>query len=205
MTLRHVCFDLDGVLFDSKATMRKAWEISTKNSGVDIPFENYFSLIGRPQEAIFEELRIDKNKWSDLQHDYAQMSRLNPPKIYNGVEELLLSVVSRFTVFSVVTSKPLASARPLVDTLPHVPETLFTPETGLPGKPHPDQLIEVAALYGLDFDSVAYVGDTRIDFEAAESAGVQFLGANWGYGELPAGSDLYSNPDELAEMLRAGN
>ena len=50
-------FDLDGVLIDSKKNMQLSWnELSVKNN-INVPFSNYFSLIGLPFIQILKKLK----------------------------------------------------------------------------------------------------------------------------------------------------
>ena len=37
-----IVFDLDGVIFDSKQNMRKAWNDVKNELNIDIPFHKYF-------------------------------------------------------------------------------------------------------------------------------------------------------------------
>ena len=51
-----VLFDLDGVLIDSKSNMRRSWECVIEEFALTVPFETYFSNIGRPFVGFFQLL-----------------------------------------------------------------------------------------------------------------------------------------------------
>ncbi len=56
--MKLVLFDLDGVLIDSRETMRTAWETVRHELKIDEPFDRYFAEIGRPFSEIMERLGL---------------------------------------------------------------------------------------------------------------------------------------------------
>src|SRR5689334_4825367 len=61
-TKQFIAFDLDGVLIDSRANMEKAWSAVQLKFAINVPFENYFKLIGRPFAEILSHLGINKQQ-----------------------------------------------------------------------------------------------------------------------------------------------
>ena len=63
-------FDLDGVLIDSKKNMQLSWnELSVKNN-INVPFSNYFSLIGLPFIQILKKLKIKQKYFKNIEYDF---------------------------------------------------------------------------------------------------------------------------------------
>ena len=55
--IKHICFDLDGVLIDSFDVMKGAWHQAMEASGLDITFDMYSNYIGRPICCDFGRLK----------------------------------------------------------------------------------------------------------------------------------------------------
>jgi phosphoglycolate phosphatase-like HAD superfamily hydrolase len=58
------------------------------------------------------------------------------------------------------------------------------PKQGLRGKPSPDQLLYTMAFCNVDPIDTVYIGDMQSDYECAQRAGVDFIHANYGYGQV---------------------
>ena len=79
---------------------------------------------------------------------------------------------------------------------------------GVPRKPDPAGLLQVASRFGLPFESLAMVGDSPIDIATANAAGVVSIAVTWGFrdrGELLQGRPdrLVSSPREILEYVPA--
>ena len=73
------------------------------------------------------------------------------------------------------------------------------------GKPHPDPLLSALETLDVEPDKAAYLGDTAVDMQAAEAAGMKPLLAGWGVrdeGLRAAGGHTWLNrPSELLGAL----
>ncbi len=101
---------------------------------------------------------------------------------YDGVETLLAECARRWPL-ALLTNKPLAMTRALVDHLGWAAR--FRAVVGgdsLPyRKPDGRTLLDVATGLGVDPAAVVLVGDTRTDAETANAAGAAFIWVEWGY------------------------
>ena len=52
------------------------------------------------------------------------------------------------------------------------------------GKPAPDQILFCLAMLNVDPQDAVYVGDMQVDCWAAERAGIDFIHAKYGYGNV---------------------
>lgn len=69
-------------------------------------------------------------------------------------------------------------------------------------KPYPDTLLEAMKL--LDADKTLYVGDSVVDKQTADNAGVDCVLVHWGYGidiDSLHPAAIIDRPDELLDML----
>ena len=67
-----------------------------------------------------------------------------------------------------------------------------SPKQGLRGKPAPDQLLNTMAFCNVDPHETYYVGDMQSDMFCANRAGVDFIHAKYGYGEVECEVSLES-------------
>ena len=72
-------------------------------------------------------------------------------------------------------------------------------------KPDPEGIRLILAHHGVSAESAVYVGDTLMDAEAAEAAGVRAIAALWGSWErselLSAGVETAEQPEDLQRLL----
>ena len=174
-------FDLDGVLIDSKKNMEKSFN-SLKTGR---PFEDYFKLIGKPFKDILTEIGIltDQDK---LMKEYNAFSSKNSKmiKFYDGVEDHLKLLKSQGKKLAIVTSKHVDRTHDILSKLDVEFDFICCPTEGLRGKPSPDQLLYTLAHCNTNPCDAVYVGDMIVDMECAEASGVDFIFAEYGYGEI---------------------
>ena len=70
-------------------------------------------------------------------------------------------------------------------------------EYGRTGKLKAENIRLVLARNGLESEDAVYVGDTMGDYEAAAEAGVSFLHAAYGFGQVPEGTPAIGALSEL--------
>ena len=178
-----VLFDLDGVLIDSKSNMRLTWELVSDEFGLTVPFEDYFSNIGRPFRDILSIIVVNEHQF-DIEDRYNQLSyeTIAQVKIFSGAQEYLQYLEERDISIGVVTSKEQNRAQRVIDKFENRFSVIRTPDGVCRGKPAPDHLLMAIALKNVDPSETLFVGDMIVDSIAAKRAGVDYLHASWGYG-----------------------
>lgn len=83
-------------------------------------------------------------------------------------------------------------------------------QPGVPTKPDPTGLLEILKQLGADPATTLYVGDSDVDVQTAHNAGLQVVGASWGFrGEAElraAGADhIIDSPVMLLSMVQTLN
>jgi phosphoglycolate phosphatase len=188
---RLFLFDLDGVILDSRANMEAAWAEVRSRTGLEVPFEDYFALIGRPFMEILELLGV-RDQCDEVERIFrvTSMDRLDLARFYTGIEEVLLSLEADGVVLGVVTSKDHMRTGAILAKLPVRFSVIQTPNDRYRGKPAPDHLLAAMAESHIDPAETVYIGDMDADFEAARRASVDYAHASWGYGPVPEGCDV---------------
>jgi phosphoglycolate phosphatase-like HAD superfamily hydrolase len=85
----------------------------------------------------------------------------------------------------VVTSKDPLRTSAILAMLPIEFVCVETPNAVLRGKPAPDHLLMAIARTNVDPAETVYIGDMDVDHQAAMRAGVDYMHAAWGYGNIP--------------------
>ena len=107
---------------------------------------------------------------------------------YEIKESLLTMKYYYFYIFialiSIVTSKDLIRSKKLLKKFNLKFDSLHCPTSKIPGKPNPALILKSLNKIRIKKNYVCYVGDTRFDQVAAKRAGISFVYANYGYGNL---------------------
>jgi phosphoglycolate phosphatase len=184
-------FDLDGVLLDSRANMQAAWASVQRECAIDLPFERYFALIGRPMADILAELGLSARAQEvEKRFRIASSAVLHSAPLFAGVEPTLVALEAKGARLGVVTSKDWLRGAAVLARIPVEFAAVQTPDARYRGKPAPDHLLVAMAEARCDPADTLYVGDMAVDAEAAARAGVDYAHARWGYGAPPCGEHL---------------
>jgi phosphoglycolate phosphatase len=185
MMKKLILFDLDGVLFNTKKNMERAWNDVKKEFGINIDFKFYFKLIGIPFNQILKKLHVDKNK-KKIELFYKKKSIIYNKliKIYPNVKTTLKYLRKKNYEIGVVTSKDKFRTTKLIKQYKLKFSVVICPSKKLRGKPFPDPINKALNFLKVNQYNAFYVGDTIYDFLAAKRSFVKFIYASYGYGKL---------------------
>jgi phosphoglycolate phosphatase len=129
---------------------------------------------------------------------------------YAGIPDLLTALQAR-TTLAVLTNKPLAATRTILDGLDlsgFFGDRVVGGDGPFPRKPAPDGLKQLIADAGVSPETTMLVGDSVIDWRTAHAAGAVSCVARYGFGfdgfpiEVLGGADcLIGRPSELLSRL----
>lgn len=205
--LEAVVFDMDGTLVDSSAVVPDAYIDTIRACGgpayerSDIvaayslgpPPVLLSHMLGREAapaevEAYYERLRATAGRiplYPGIRRLVAACRRRGPVAVYTGASHLAATIVLSATGL-------LPSIGVLVggDEVEHV-------------KPAPDGVLRACNRLGVAPARAAYVGDARIDMEAARRAGALPIAAGWGHQFEPSdpAEVVFARPADLARAL----
>jgi phosphoglycolate phosphatase len=210
--MRGVIFDLDGTLVDSLGDIAAAMNRSLAARGFPThPLDAYRSFIGEGVQKLAERV-LPPGKQAErtglvaaYQADYAEhLIQSSAP--YPGIPALLDALTARRLPMTVLSNKPDAPTRRLVEELLgrwHF-HAVAGERTGVPRKPDPAAAWELARAMDATVGEVAFVGDTLVDVSCARAAGMRPLGVLWGFrAEEVAASGVTTvrRPEELLPLL----
>jgi phosphoglycolate phosphatase len=135
---------------------------------------------------------------------------LDTTRPYPGIVEALGALGARGVALSVLTNKPVAMSRAILEGLGLA--SRFVDIVGgdsLPGrKPDPRGVEQLRARTGTPRERVLLVGDSSIDVQTARAAGIAFCGVAWGLapeGLRAARPDrIIEHPAELVALVERG-
>ncbi|HEU5473554.1 MAG TPA: HAD-IA family hydrolase [Actinophytocola sp.] len=190
-----VIFDLDGVLVDSFAVMRQAFETAYAEvvGGDRPPFEDYRRHLGRYFPDIMRIMGLP----AEMEEPFVRESQrlAHQVRIYDGVPAMLGLLRTLGVPTAVATGKSGPRARSLLGQLGllrRFDAVIGSDEVRRP-KPAPDIVERALAVLAVPASAAVMVGDAVTDMRSAQSAGVRAAAAVWGEGEE---ADLVAaNPD----------
>ena len=213
---RLIVFDLDGTLIDSRQDLvDSANALIVERGGRPLAAEVITRMVGEGAATLVRRALDAAN----LSADSASVPRflelygarlLDTTRPYPGIPGVL-EELSREATIAVLTNKPEAPTRTLLDALGFAPfvRTAIGGDGAFPRKPDPAALRHLMAIHGSEASATVLVGDSRIDFETALAAGTRLCLARYGFGyeqfpvsELRGDEGLVDRPDEIPAILR---
>lgn len=189
MRARGVIFDLDGTLLDTLEDIASAMNHALAESGMAThPLSAYRGLIGWGGAELVRRACPMGDHDALLARFRARYDELSRPaagttRPYEGVPQLLQSLVARAVPLAVLSNKPHG---PTISSVAHYfPDIPFVAVLGasahVPLKPEPAAALSIAEGFALDPEECVFVGDTEIDVETARRAGMCAAGVTWGF------------------------
>ena len=187
---KTIIFDLDGTLLDSLTDIYTSVNVAlsayglpnrTKEevrafvgNGIVKLMERAVGIVGYPQ--------MD-GVMSVVEKHYGEHCK-DETKPYDGVMETLQKMAAAGIKTAVVSNKPDFAVKLLAEEyfqgllLDAVGEN---ESVGIRKKPAPDSLLAVMQTLGATAEETLYVGDSEVDIQTAQNAGVACLSVTWGF------------------------
>ena len=181
-----ILFDLDGTLIDSTDAILESFGVAFETFGKSVPEdENIKKLIGHPLDLMFTLLGVDAleaQAYVDVyKGHYRLISRQKTtllPLAYEAIE-----YASKIATLGVVTTKTARYSEEILEHLGvmHRFKVLIGRENVTHPKPHPEPIQKALLALNADPQQTWMVGDTPMDLECAQKAGVNGVGVLCGY------------------------
>lgn len=214
---KAIVFDLDGTLLDTIQDLANSMNSVLSTYGYPThPVEKYNYFVGNgmvnlvkgalPQEVVANE--SDLTKYIEAYREEYNKRWDDTTRAYEGVPELLDGLTKRGIKMTILSNKP--------DKFTHLTVTKLLPNwkfdiiygerPSVPRKPDPAGALEIAEILNIPVKEFLYLGDSGVDMETANAAGMYAVGALWGLrgaDELLASGarTLIVKPAELIKLL----
>ncbi len=205
-----VIFDMDGTLIDSQHDITTSIN-HVRNINHELePLNSDFVVeaINRDQRNLAKlfyntENYEDRDRIIFEAHYHKQCTE--SARLYDGVEELIVSLHKSGIKMGVATNAPSPFANRILE---HVGiakyfERIVGADMVVLPKPDPEMLQVTLehTLFDSTIDSAFMVGDNSKDMESAFRAGVTSVFATWGFSPQGHGDHVIGHPRELLELI----
>jgi len=185
--IKHICFDLDGTLVDSKDTILESTKAALDQLNIKYKLsEDVFNnMIGKHFVDIFIELGIDNVDFDKFISIYKALyfDFIDSSYLYNGVEEILKYLNKKQIKVSLLTTKGQDQAEKIIDhfNLRNSFNYIMGRRDGLAHKPSSEPLLFICKDLQVEPAETLIVGDTELDIQCGKNAGAKTCGVIYGY------------------------
>ena len=207
MKVESIIFDMDGTLWDSAENVAASWqEIIKKQPDIDreITTADIKSVMGMTMDAIggrlFAGLSPDRqmevvNDCGEYENEYL---RKHGGILYDGLEEILKKLQGKYRLFIVSNCQSgyIEAFLYFYGFEKYFTDTLCWGQTRVSKGESIKLLMEKNAI-----KDAVYVGDIQGDLDSARYAGIGFIHAAYGFGQVDAPDAVIKDITELPKVL----
>ena len=202
-----IIFDVDGTLWDSTDSVARLWNLAIQeNSSLDLTItENALQQVfGKTMTEIADTLfsRLpEKERMKLLEICFQYENRYletHPGKLFDGVTDTLAALSGQYPLF-IVSNCQQGYIEVLLRTCslePFIKDHLCFGETQTSKG---QTILTLMKRNGLK--NPVYVGDTRGDADACAEAGIPFIFAGYGFGDVPDAKMRISKFTDLKDLV----
>jgi phosphoglycolate phosphatase len=182
-----ILFDLDGTLIDSTEAILESFYHSLKTHGEveNVTVKMITEQIGHTLQTMFagvgvanESIEMHVATYKLYYREISRQKTFMLPNAVKAIEE-----ASKFARLGIVTTKTGHYSRELMEHFGVMDyfEVLIGYEHVSNPKPHPEPILTALEQMGSGTDNVWMIGDTRLDLESSQRAGIGAVGVLSGY------------------------
>lgn len=214
MMVAAVIFDLDGTLLDTLPSLAAAGNETLLRLGAPVhDMEAYRRMIGNGIPKLVARMLPQDRKNTGFEEAWSLFRVLYEEHLftdvtpYPGILALLAQLEAEGVSCGVLTNKVQEYCTQLVARFfPGQMACVMGAGMEYPLKPNPAGLLAAIEAMGVQKERVLYVGDSEVDIQTAQNAGVAVCGVDWGFRSreslCAAGAEtIISRPEELLRLL----
>lgn len=214
MAIKTVIFDLDGTLLYSLEDLKDSVNFVMKKHGFrEYTIDEVREAIGNGVRLLMERILpkdIDKNLFeeclSEFKENYSK-NMYNKTKPYDGILDMLKALREEGYKIAVLSNKFDSAVKELSNKyFGELVDLAVGQKEGVKEKPSPLGIQEIAKELDTDIKACIMVGDSEVDIQTANNAGIDCISVTWGYKNIDF---LYDNgatklvyvPEDILELL----
>lgn len=128
-------------------------------------------------------------------------------KPYDGIKEMIGKLKKQGYMTAVVSNKADFAVQQLCgDYFPGLFDFVVGEREGIRRKPAPDSVLEVLERLQIEKKNTLYIGDSEVDIQTADNAGVDQVSVEWGFRKreyllLQGAKKIVKTPEEILSIL----
>ena len=215
MIKKAVIFDADGTLWDSVDLVAKAFSIKLQDfpetKGIRISREDLLPLMGKTMDQFAKSLipQVEGKRGEEILAHCMQFENLylseNKVQFYPHLEECIAALkaaeIGRYIVSNCQSGYIDAVLYGEKFTLGKTGDFLDMECYGNNGKKKAENIRILMERNHLKPEDCVYLGDTALDFSSATEAGIAFIHAAYGFGQVEGAERSISDLSELIHVL----
>ena len=217
----NIIFDLDGTLLNTIDDLGYACNHALAQASYPThPIGAYPAKVGNGinnliRRALPETERTEEDVMRVRAHfvPYYNDHNCDYTHPYDGIPELLAELKAQGHLLAVASNKYQAATEKIVrHFFPDVFDVILGEREGVERKPNPQIVFDIlnnltgTKCAGPAASAVLYIGDSLVDYETAQNAGVPFVACSWGF--VPreklaeAGTSIVDQPQEILNYVQ---
>lgn len=209
-----VIFDLDGTLLNTLDDLTDAVNFAMAGNGFPThSTEKIKSFVGNGIRKLIERSvpnGCSEDKTEKCFQDFCtfyEKHKADKTKPYSGIVYMLSELKKAGFKTAVVTNKADFAAQALCkDIFGDLITVTVGANENIRHKPYPDSTVKALQSLGSKPQDAYFVGDSDVDVQTAQNAGIDFIGVLWGFRDKSvlesAGANIFAeNTQELCKLL----
>jgi len=210
-------FDLDGTLLDTREDLAAATNEALRRCGFpERPLSEYNLLVGRGISNLMKRAMPEKDATEEnvarmraVFFPYYDAHKCDRTRPYDGIEAMLEELARSGVKLAVASNKYQDGTEKLIRHFfpAGTFSAVFGQREGFPIKPDPQIVSSIMQECGItNRESVVYIGDSDVDMQTGQNAGVRTVGVTWGFRskeELLSGHPwmLADSPEDITHAI----
>ena len=189
--MKLVIFDLDGTLLNTLDDLAQAANAALRACGfAERSVDEVRQFVGNGVTKLLERALPEGQKnpenlarLKQAFFDYYNLHLWDQTRPYPGIESLLETLQVRGIKLAIASNKYQRAVEELVaHFFPHISfAAVWGQREDIPTKPDPRMVHEILRACDVSAADTLYVGDSAIDMQTAQNAGVRACGVTWGF------------------------
>jgi phosphoglycolate phosphatase len=208
--MKLVIFDMDGTLIDSKKDITISINHIRKLHYNLEPLSEEFVVEAINMEVrnlpkLFYNTQVYEQKDKDIFESFYEKQCIQNPYLYEGIEDVLVSLKDKGIKLSVATNAPTKFAKLMLNSLgvKNMFDVIIGADKVSMPKPSPQMLYKILEFYNFDKlkDKAWMIGDNSKDMLSAKNATIKSAFATWGFSPKSDYKCTISHPKDILNIV----